>query len=60
MLTRRVCRRDRLPRREDWDLRKGTTATSGGRSPHLKEARIADHGKESVRPEGGGVLSAAR
>lgn len=41
------------------DLWKGTTATSGGRSPHLQEAEIADHGKESVRPKCG-TLNADR
>src|SRR5260370_13751041 len=32
---------------------------SGASSPHLQR-RAADSGKESVRPKGGGVLSAAR
>jgi hypothetical protein len=41
------------PKANERDLGKGTTATSGGRSPHLEEARIADHGKESVRPQAG-------
>jgi len=44
------------PKASGRDLGKGTTATSGGRSPHLEEAGLADHGKESVRPQGGGGL----
>ncbi len=41
------------------DLRKGTQ-TRFGAGVHTSERREADHGKESVRPEGGGALSAAR
>jgi hypothetical protein len=47
------------PKATGQDLGNGTTATSGGRIRTSKR-READHGKESVRPKGGGVLSAAR
>ena len=45
----------------DWiESAEGDHSLPGGRSPHLLERRAADSGKESVRPKGGGVLSAAR
>src|SRR3984957_457101 len=59
MLARRVCRRDPLPRRLDRICGKGPQLAWGRGSAPL-ERRIADFGKESVRPKGGGALSAAR
>ena len=41
------------------DLRKGTQTCYGG-GVRTSKRRAADSGKESVRPKGGGVLSAAR
>jgi hypothetical protein len=44
----------------DWiESAEGDPNLLWGRSPHLLR-RVADSGKESVRPKGGGVLSAAR
>jgi hypothetical protein len=59
MLAQRVCRRDPLPRRLDGNLRKGTQ-TCFGAGVRTLQRRLADSGKESVRPKGGGALSAAR
>jgi hypothetical protein len=59
MLAQRVCRRDPLPRRLDGNLRKGTQ-TCFGAGVRTLQRRVADSGKESVRPKGGGALSAAR
>ena len=45
----------------DWtESAEGDPDSLWGRSPHLAERRVADFGKESVRPKGGGALSAAR
>jgi hypothetical protein len=41
------------------NLRKGTQ-TCFGAGVHTSKRRVADFGKESVRPKGGGALSAAR
>ncbi len=58
MLARRVCRRDPLPRRVEEICGKGPELASGEEStPERREANVW---KESVRPKGGGVLSAAR
>jgi hypothetical protein len=58
MLARRVCRATHSL--GDWiESAEGDPNLLWGRSPHL-ERRAADSGKESVRPKGGGVLSAAR
>src|SRR6202030_1232856 len=44
----------------DWtESAEGDPDSLWGRSPHLAEAR-SGFGKESVRPKGGGALSAAR
>src|SRR6266478_3971444 len=59
MLAQRVCRRDPLPRRLDRICGRGPQLAWGQESAPL-ERRAADSGKESVRPKGGGVLSAAR
>jgi len=59
MLARRVCRRDPLPRRLDGICGRGPKLALGQESAPL-ERRVADSGKESVRPKGGGALSAAR
>ncbi len=58
MLARRVCRRDPLPRRVEEICGKGPELASGEES--TPERRGANVWKESVRPKGGGVLSAAR
>jgi hypothetical protein len=55
---RRVCRRDPLPRRLDRICGRGPQLAWGQESAPL-EAR-SGFWKESVRPKGGGVLSAAR
>jgi hypothetical protein len=58
-LARRVCPRDRLPRRLKRIWGRGPQPRLGG-GVCTSKRREADHGKESVRPQGGGVLSAAR
>jgi hypothetical protein len=58
-IARRVCRRDPLPRRLDGICGMGPQLAWGKESAPL-ERRVADFGKESVRPKGGGALSAAR
>jgi hypothetical protein len=59
MLAQRVWRGDPLPRRLDRICGRGPELALGQESAPL-ERRAADSGKESVRPKGGGVLSAAR
>jgi hypothetical protein len=59
MLARRMCRRDPLPRRLDRICGRGPQLAWGRESAPV-ERREADFGKESVRPKGGGALSAAR
>lgn len=51
--------RDPLPRRLDGICGRGPKLVLGKESTPRRGA-IADFGKESVRPKGGGVLSAAR
>jgi hypothetical protein len=58
MLAQRVCRRDPLLRRLDGIYGRGPQLAWGQESASL-ERRVADSGKESVCPKGGGVLSAA-
>src|ERR1700679_704332 len=58
-LAQRVCCRDPLPRRLDGICGRGPQLAWGKESAPL-ERRVADFGKESVRPKGGGALSAAR
>jgi hypothetical protein len=58
MLAQRVPSRP-TPSATGQNLRKGTQLALGQESAPL-ERRAADSGKESVRPKGGGVLSAAR
>ena len=58
MLARRVCRSDLLPRRVEEICGEGPELASGEES--TPERRAANVWKESVRPKGGGVLSAAR
>ena len=55
MLTQRVCRRDPLPRRLDRICGRGPRLAMGQESTPL-ERRVADFGKESVRPKGGGCF----
>ena len=59
MLAQRVCRRDPLPRRLERICGRGPQLAWGQESAPPAR-RAADSGKESVRPKGGGVLSAAR
>src|SRR6202021_2442077 len=59
MLAQRVCRRDPLPRRLDGICGRGPQL-AWGQEAAPRERRAADSGKESVRPKGGGVLSAVR
>src|SRR5271169_4939801 len=59
MLAQRVCRRDPLPRRVERICGRGPQLAWGEESAPLKR-RAADSWKESVRPKGVGVLSAAR
>jgi hypothetical protein len=59
MLTQRVCRRDPLPRRLDGICGRGP-GLAMGTGVRTSSRRVADSGKESVRPKGGGALSAAR
>src|ERR1700737_1106129 len=47
------------PSATGWNLRKGTQ-TRYGAGVRTSQRRVADFGKESVRPKGGGALSAAR
>src|SRR6202022_1008529 len=47
------------PSATGWNLRKGTPACLG-QGVRTLQRRVADSRKESVRPKGGGVLSAAR
>jgi len=55
MLAQRVCRRDPLPRRLDGICGRGPQLAWGQESAPL-ERRVADSGKESVHPKGGGCL----
>ncbi len=59
MLAQRVCRRDPLPRRLDGICGRGPKLALGQESTPRRGAQ-AGFGKESVRPKGVGVLSAAR
>jgi hypothetical protein len=58
MLARRVCRRDPLPRRLETIRGRGPELVSGEESTPRR--RGANLWQESVRPKGGGVVSAAR
>jgi hypothetical protein len=58
MLARRACRRDPLLRRLGTIRGKGPELVSGEES--TPERRRANLWQESVRPKGGGVVSAAR
>src|SRR6202041_39842 len=55
MLAQRVCCRDPLPRRLDRICGRGPKLAMGQESTPLKR-RVADFGKESVRPKGGGCF----
>src|ERR1700761_5756999 len=59
MLAQRVCRRDPLPRRLDRICGRGP-GLAMGIGVRTSKRRAAESWKESVRPKGGGVLSAAR